>query len=197
MRLTVCERECDTHREPERWMKTFLTCRRRSTVQLTAYKVWPWISLLLFGVTVQQSKNPPAINLRKGGTQGKRKIEGEKEGGEMKKGVGKEIEEPIKEDCLFSSSNYWKTTATSRSFMCYTSLSLVPGHVGIHLVSKSICNILEKSLWKHTLSIIVNMTPRQMFSRVFCVFLFLCNNDVLLTKSSMFHGNTFSNQCVF
>lgn len=82
----------------------------------------------------------------------------------MREGMVTEIEEQIKLDCLSSNSNYWKTTVASPSFMCYTSLSWVPGHVRIHLLSKSIHNILEKSLWKHTLSIIVNMTARQMFS---------------------------------
>lgn len=46
-----------------------------------------------------------AINLRKGGTRGVRKIEGE--GGEqMREGLVTEIEEQTKLDCLSSNSNY-------------------------------------------------------------------------------------------
>lgn len=63
----------------------------------------------------------------------------------MREDVDTEIERQIKEDCLSSISNYWKTTVASPSFMCYTSLSLVPGHVGMCFVSKSIYNILGKS----------------------------------------------------
>ena len=47
-----------------------------------------------------------AINLRKGGTRGARKIEGEEEGEQMREGLVTEIEEQTKLDCLSSNSNY-------------------------------------------------------------------------------------------
>lgn len=93
------------------------------------------------GSTVKELQ---AINLWKGGTRGMRKIEKEG-GGQVREDVVTEIERQKKEDGLSSISNYWKTTVASPSFMCYTSLSLVPGHVGMCFVSKSIYNILGKS----------------------------------------------------